>query len=78
MVKTTVYLDADVAIALRQLAQAEGRSQAELIREAVTRMTEAATSSRPKGIGQYRSGRSDVSARAEELLHQASREGKWR
>lgn len=36
MVKTTVYLDPDTAIALRQLAQSQDRSQAELIREALS------------------------------------------
>ena len=35
MVKTTVYLEPDTALDLKQLATAEGRSQAELIRDAL-------------------------------------------
>ena len=33
--KTTVYLDSDTALALRQMAETQGRSQAELIRDAL-------------------------------------------
>jgi len=32
MVKTTLYLDPDLAVTLRQLAVGQGRSQSELIR----------------------------------------------
>jgi len=35
MVRTTVYLDQEIALALRQLAARQGRSQAELIRDAL-------------------------------------------
>jgi hypothetical protein len=77
MIKTTVYLDPEAVLALRQLAQAQGRSQAELIREAIDRLTRSESRPPPQGMGGYRSGRSDVSERAEELLHQAVREKKW-
>jgi predicted transcriptional regulator len=75
--KTTVYLDTETALALRQLAGAQGRTQAELIREALARYTEQSAARKPRGIGKYRSGRSDISERAEELLRRGAR-GRWR
>ena len=77
MVKTTVYFSEETALALRQLASARGRSQAELIREAVAQYVGQATRPQPKGIGAYRSGRPDVSTRAEELLKKAARNHQW-
>ncbi len=77
VVRTTVYVDEDVAVALRHRASVERRSQAELIREALRRYVEEVEhSERPPipGIGRYRSGRTDVSDRAEDLLRQAARE----
>ena len=71
MVKTTVYLDPLTAMTLRQLAGSQGRSQAELIREALAIYTRQAKRPMPKGTGQHRSGRSDVSERAEELFRKA-------
>ncbi len=76
MIRTTVYVDEDVAVALRHRAAVEGRSQAELIREALRRYVEEVEhSERPPiiGMGRHRSGRADVSDRAEELLRQAAR-----
>lgn len=48
MVKTTVYLDESDAAALRRLADATGRSQAELMREAIA---EKARSAGPRDLG---------------------------
>jgi hypothetical protein len=73
MVKTTVYLNPETALALRQLARAQGRSQAEVIREALELYASRATRPKPGGIGKYRSGRSDVSERAEELLREKAK-----
>ena len=77
MVRTTVYLDQDVAILLRQLAESEGRTQAEIVREAVRRYTCASKRPMPPGIGGYSSGRSDISERAEEILNNAAAHKKW-
>jgi|FLYL01.1.fsa_nt_gi hypothetical protein len=77
MVKTTVYLDAETALVLKQLARAQDRSQAELIREAIDLYTRRSEPPKPQGIGRFRSGRRDVSERAEELLEEALRAGKW-
>lgn len=73
MVKTTVYLDETIALKLRQIAKAADRSQAEVIRDALETYTREVERPRPKGIGGYRSGRSDVSQKAEEILRRAAR-----
>lgn len=75
MVKTTVYIDAETALALRERARSEGRSQSELIRHALKLYTEGSLRPRIKGVGEFRSGRSDISERAEELLKAAARRG---
>ncbi len=80
MLRTTIYLDEDVALAIRQLAAREQRSQAEVIREALRRYVKQAGKRRkplkPPGIGAYRSGRHDVSQRAEEFLRKAARKNR--
>ena len=80
MLRTTVYLDEETALAIRQLSDREKRSQAEIIREALRRYLRQANKRqpppKPAGIGAYRSGRHDVSGRAEELLRQAARKSR--
>ena len=76
MIRTTVYLEEDMVVGLRHRAEAENRSQAEIIREAVRRYIEDDSGfERPPiaGVGSYRSGRSDVSKRAEQLLRERAR-----
>jgi predicted transcriptional regulator len=76
--KTTVYLDSELAITMRQLATQEGRPQAELIRDALAQY--ARRSKRPAipGLGEFDSGHTDTSERAEEILRRATKRGKWR
>ena len=67
--KTTVYLNAAEYRRLQTLAAAQGRSTAELIREAVAEYVAGKTAVRiPRSIGAFRSGRSDLSERADEML----------
>lgn len=67
--KTTVYLDAAEYRRLKQLARAEGRSAAELIRAAIADYTrQRASGARPSSLGAGRSGHGSLSERAEELL----------
>jgi hypothetical protein len=73
MVKTTVYLDADVALQLRQLASAEGRSRAELIREALSAYASRSQAPLPAGAGRFRSGRTDVASNRRAILRDAAR-----
>ncbi|MDA2927142.1 ribbon-helix-helix protein, CopG family, partial [Acidobacteria bacterium AH-259-G07] len=63
MIKTTVYLEEETAVALRQLAAARRQSQAALIREALKEFTYKVPRTVAKGIGGHHSGRSDVSER---------------
>ena len=53
MVKTSVYLTPEDAAALRRLSQQTGRSQAELLREAVAAIVAAAPARtfRSRGLG---------------------------
>jgi predicted transcriptional regulator len=78
MVKTTVYLEPDLAVRLKQLALTEGRPQAELIRDALADY--AGKRKRPPipGVGEFDSGKTDTSEKAEDILKRASRRGKWR
>ena len=78
MVKTTVYLDGEAALALRQLAALRGRPQAELIREALAAYTKQTSRPMPKGLGKYRSGEPDVAQRAKDILRKAAKKGGWR
>src|SRR5262245_33607807 len=61
----TLMVDDETAEALRRLAALEKRSEAEIVRTALANY--ATVRPRPKGIGKYRSGRRDVSAKAREL-----------
>jgi predicted transcriptional regulator len=67
--KTTVYLDPQDYERLKDIARAESRAPAELVREAVAEYAERKRPRRrPKSLGAGHSGRGDVSKRAEELL----------
>jgi len=76
MIRTTVYLDEEIVVVLRHRAETEKRSQAEIIRDALRRyVMDTRGAERPPipGLGSYRSDRSDVSRRAEELLRERAR-----
>jgi predicted transcriptional regulator len=78
MVKTTVYLESDTALALRRMAEAQGRSQAELIRDALKAYAKRGKRPLPAGLGKYDSGETGVSQRAEDILREAAKRGRWR
>jgi predicted transcriptional regulator len=78
MTKTTVYLDPDLALTLRQLAASEGRAQAELIREALAEYARRRKRPAIPGIGEFDSGHTDTSQKAEQILRRAAGRGKWR
>ena len=76
MLRTTVYLDDEIALAIRQLAETQKRSQADIIRDALRKyIKQTSRQGRPplSGVGAYHSGRSDISEKAEELLKKAAR-----
>jgi hypothetical protein len=66
--KTTVYLTAADYRRLKAMARSEGRTTAELVREAVAVYVTRRGGKRPTTIASGRSGRGDLSERAEELL----------
>ena len=78
MVKTTVYLDEAVAIKLKRMAQAQQRTQAELIRESLSQLTESASPNLPKGLGKFSSGESGNSETYRSRLRSATRAGQWK
>ena len=69
LTKTTLYLPEGDYRRLKALALREGRPAAELVREAVAEYARRRGGARlPRSLGAGRSGRGDVSERAEELL----------
>ncbi len=78
MTKTTVYLDSDTALTLRQMAEAQKRSQAELIRDALQAYTSSAKRPLPRGLGKYDSGETRGAERAKDFLRSAAKKGRWR
>jgi hypothetical protein len=78
MVKTTVYLEAEVVRSLQLLSQRHSKPQAELIREALRRFTASEKPPLPEGMGMFDSGHSDTSVRRKQIMKQAARLGRWR
>ena len=77
LTKTTVYLDTDTVLALRQMSETQGRSQAELIRDAVDTYTKASKRPLPQGLGKY-DGEFRGAERAKDFLRSAAKKGRWR
>jgi predicted transcriptional regulator len=74
--KTTVYLDADDYQRLKQIARAQGKTTAQVVREAVAVYAVTVQPPvRPASVGAGRSGRGDLAERAEELLAGFGRKG---
>ncbi|GEM_PF-2505703 len=72
--KTTVYLVSSDYRRLKALARSEGRSAADLVREAVALyVARKGTGARPASVGIGRSGRGDLSERTEDLLSEMPR-----
>jgi predicted transcriptional regulator len=68
-IKTTVYLNADDYRRLKALANAQGGTAAEMVREAVAEyVLSRGSSARPTSIGIARSQTGQVAERAEDLL----------
>jgi len=67
MEKTTVYLSTAQKLALGRAARAEGRSEADLIREGIDTITARHRVSQPT-LPLFDSGKPDLAARADEYL----------
>ena len=75
MTSITITVDDETAEALRRLAALEKRSEADIVRTALAAYAQERLL--PKGIGKYRSGRSDVSMRAREIIREDVKDGRW-
>ncbi len=67
MTKTTVYLPDDLKSELARIAAASGRSEADLIREAIRSLVRRAARPRPRGA-LFASGDAHLSEHAEQAL----------
>jgi hypothetical protein len=67
MVKTTVYLPDDLKRRVERVAAQQGRSEAEVIRAALDRYTDAAARPRPR-LPLFESGIPDLAERTDEYL----------
>jgi plasmid stability protein len=65
--KTTVYLPDELKHALARIAAATGRSEADLIREALAELVRTSGRPRPRG-GLFASGDPSLSGRVDEAL----------
>jgi len=69
VLKTTVYLDSDDYERIKEIARAESRAPAELVREAVAEYAARRRPHRaPKSLGAGHSRKGDISERADALL----------
>jgi hypothetical protein len=73
----TVELDEHTAAVVQELAVSENRSASAVIRDALAHYAGHGKHPLPKGTGKYRSGHNDTSAKAEEILRDAVKEGQW-
>jgi hypothetical protein len=79
MVKTTVYLDDEIAAALKGISRRSAKPQAQLIRDALRAFTRTDNSPPlPAGMGMFNSGHGDTAARRKELLKRAAGARRWR
>ncbi len=78
MVKTSVYLNPDVLLTLRRISQSQGRSRAEIIREAVQLYVRMAEHPKLSGIVEFDSGNPNSSISLNRILRNAVRKGRLR
>lgn len=77
MTKTTIYLEPETLEALRQMAKGLGRTQSELIRDALDAYTRKARLPRIPGFGEFDSGETHGAERAKDFLRSAAQKGRW-
>ena len=76
MVTLQIELQDEDAEALKRLAAAGRRSEAEIMSEALTIYVRTKRPL-PQGIGQFRSGYSDTGANARAIIRKAVEDGEW-
>ncbi len=70
MKKTSIYIEADVDVALARRAAAEGTTKAEVIRQALRAAAGGSLRVKPRARGVF-AGPADLSARADEHLSES-------
>lgn len=73
----SIQLDDEIAEVVQELAAEQQRSADEIVRDALWAYAHSAKRTLPKGIGKYRSGQSNVSTQARQILRDAVKEGRW-
>ena len=76
MVTLSIQLDDRLAQVVRELASVQNRSESDIVSEALAAYAGTKRPA-PQGIGQYRSGQSDTSEKARQILRDAARSGQW-
>ena len=71
----TLQLDEQTAQLLRTIAEAEHRTEAEVVQVLVAQY--AKRPPLPIGMGKYQSGKTDTSENASKIIRQAVHEGLW-
>jgi len=72
----TLQLDDDMGKLLHDLADAQNRSETDILREALAAYVQSVRPM-PKGMGGYRSGNGKVSEEARRVIRQAVKDGLW-
>jgi hypothetical protein len=68
--RTTLYLDPDLELRLKQETRRQKRPMADLVRDAVRQYLGDAPARTPPGAGAFASKRKDTSTRAEHILRE--------
>jgi len=76
MTEITISIEPEIMQIVHQIADRQGCTQIEVIQEAVKKYTKNISHSKPKGIGRFHSGRSDISEKAEELMYKSDKQEK--
>jgi len=71
----TLQLDEQTSQLLRTIAAAENRSEAEVVQALLAQYAQRPPL--PIGMGKYRSGKTDTSENASQIIRQAVKEGVW-
>lgn len=79
MIRTTVFFDEETRARLRNLARRAGVTQAQVLREAISRYDVAvAPQGLAPGVGEFHSGSTRTASRTREFLAKAAKDNSWR
>jgi transcriptional regulator of met regulon len=76
MTAITVHLNDEMAQELHRISVAQARTETDIVCEALAAYVQTVRPL-PKGMGKYRSGQTNVSERARDLIREAAKEKQW-